>query len=111
MGILYKKKECTGINAFSDADFAGDSETRKSTSGYVIKLGGNLISWGSRKQNSVALSTTESEFISACGAVQEVIWLDRLVKDICGKIVNKPRLFVDNQSAINLIKNPQYEKY
>lgn len=58
------------INAFSDADFAGDQNTRCSTSEHVIKLGESPIIWKSKRQSGVALSTTESEFIAACEAVK-----------------------------------------
>ena len=67
-GLFYGRNDSSKnvkIVAYSDADFAGDNETRKSTSGCVIKLGQNLISWSFRKQQTVALSTTESEFIAA----------------------------------------------
>ena len=97
-----------GISAYSDSDFAGDSRTRKSTSGCLIKLGNDLISWSSKKQSSVSLSTTESEFVAACGTVQEMIWLDRLTKDLLGDNLNTPSLYVDNQSTIKIIKNPQF---
>ena len=55
-----------------------------------------------------ALSTTESEFVAASNAVQEIIWLERLVKDLISDSVQIPILYVDNQSAIKLIKNPQF---
>ena len=97
-----------GISAYSDSDFAGDSRTRKLTSGFLIKLGNDLISWSSKKQSSVSLSTTESEFVAACGTVQEMIWLDRLTKDLLGDNLNTPSLYVDNQSTIKIIKNPQF---
>ena len=87
-GLIFgrcRKENSINILAFSDADFAGDSKTRRSTSGCLIKLGSDLITWSSRKQPTVALSTTESEFIAACNATQEIIWLKRLIKDLIGK--------------------------
>ena len=108
-GLIYNSEsECSKLSVFSDADFAGDEITRRSTSGYAIKLGKNLISWGSRRQSTVALSTTESEYIAPCAAVQEMVWAKRLVEGLVGKIIEKPELYVDNQSAIKLIQNPQY---
>lgn len=65
-GIKFESsKENLTLTAFSDADFAGDKETRKSTSGFVIKLGNAPVVWGSQKQRCVALSTTESEYVAA----------------------------------------------
>ena len=96
------------FNVYSDADFAGDHETRRSTSGNMIKLGNDIISWSSKKQNSVATSTTESEFIAACGAVQQLIWLDRLLREITDCSFDTPILYIDNQSTIKIIKNAQF---
>lgn len=96
------------ILVFSDADFAGDCDTRKSTSGLIVKLGNNLISWSSRKQKSFSLSTTESEFVVACGAVQEIVWLKRLINDLISDNLENPVLYIDNQSAIKIIKNPKF---
>lgn len=110
-GLIFgrcRKENGINILAFSDADFAGDSETRRSTSGCLIKLGSDLITWSSRKQPTVALSTTESEFIAACNAAQEIIWLNRLIKDLIGKDLCDSTLFIDNQSTIKIIKNPQF---
>ena len=66
--------DCTG---FADADWAGDIDDRKSTSGYLFKVGGGPVSWRSRKQNCVALSTAEAEYMSLTLAAQEAIWLNR----------------------------------
>ena len=79
------------------------SHSRRSTSGYVIKLGSSLISWGSQKQNCVVFSTTESEFIAACAGVQEMIWIKRLVENLMKFKIERPILYVDNESAIKLI--------
>lgn len=81
-GLIFESKPNLELLAYSDADYAGDVETRKSTSGSVFKLGGNTISWYSQKQKSVALSTTESEFIAAAEAIKELIWLRRLINEI-----------------------------
>lgn len=73
-GIKFKRTESNlSLVAFSDADFAGDKQTRKSTSGLVIKLGDAAIVWSSQKQKSVALSTTESEYIAASQTTKELI--------------------------------------
>lgn len=98
------------VNAYSDADFANDLNSRKSTTGYVIKLGNYPVIWKSKKQAVVSLSTTESEFLAACETVKEIIWLRRLICEIVESKCEKPVLHVDNQSAIRLIKNPEFHQ-
>lgn len=96
--------------AYSDADFAGDKDTRRSTSGFILKVGETPVVWGAHKQNLVALSTTESEYIAASQTVKEVIWIKRLMEGLIKCDNEIPKLYVDNQSAIELIKNPEYLK-
>jgi transposase InsO family protein len=90
---------------YCDADFAGDVDTRKSTSGYVFTLGGGAISWSSKKQATVAASTTEAEYMSAAYAVKEALWLGNLLSDI-GLDIFPVKIFGDNQSALKLLRNP-----
>ena len=71
--------DCTG---FSDADWAGDIDDRKSTSGYLLKIGSGPVSWRSRKQSCVALSTAETEYVALTLAAQEAIWLNRLLAEL-----------------------------
>ena len=98
----------TTLIGFSDADWAGDLDTRKSTSGYVFQIGGATVSWCSRKQSTVAKSSTEAEYVALSSATQEAIWLRRLMKDL-GSITDKPTtIFQDNQGAIELAKNDKY---
>lgn len=108
-GITYKHTECEKLIAYSDADFAGDSESRKSTTGYVIFLCGGPISWCSRKQPIVSLSSTESEYIAAAECVKELLFLKTMIDELTGSDI-KIVLFVDNQSAITLIKNGQFNR-
>lgn len=98
------------INAYSDADFAGDTATRKSTTGYVIMLNNSPISWGARKQRIVTLSTTEAEYVAASETIKDLIWVDRLITNLLSGGYEKPVVRIDNQSAIRLIKNPEYHK-
>ena len=109
-GITFYNKSLLKLVGFSDADFAGDISTRRSTTGYVFMLGSGIISWSSEKQKSVSMSTTESEYIAASQSVKELIWLIRLLNDLVPKVLDVPVLHVDNQSAIKLIKNPQFHK-
>lgn len=98
------------LEAYSDADFAGDKTTRKSTTGFFIKFGKIPIVWGSQKQTSVSMSTTESEYIAASETVRELIWILRLFRGLVKDKIEKPIMLVDNQSAIKLVKNPEFHR-
>ncbi|WVZ54430.1 hypothetical protein U9M48_005223 [Paspalum notatum var. saurae] len=93
---------------FSDADMAGDVDTRRSTSGVLFFLGGNPIIWQSSKQKVVALSSCEAEYIAATTASCQALWLARLVTDMVRTKPRAPELKVDNQAAIALSKNPVF---
>ena len=97
--------ECVG---YSDADWAGDVNDRKSTSGYLFMLNGAPVSWKSKKQNCVALSTAEAEYIALSSASQECKWLRQLQTDIGITPTNPTILYEDNQSTIAMTKNPQF---
>lgn len=109
-GIIFKSKLPISLSIFSDADYAGDLDTRRSTTGYVLLVGSGPISWCSQRQPTVALSTTESEYIAASQTVKELIWVNLLLHELVPKKRDTPQLFIDNQSAIKLIKNPEFHK-
>ena len=92
--------------AYSDADWAGDVPTRKSTSGYVCFLNGTPISWCSKLQKCVALSSAEAEYVAACSAALECVYLRGLLADLSAPQRSATQLFMDNQSAIALSYNP-----
>ena len=105
-GILYNGSKDLEIDGFADADWAGCKLTRKSTSGAVFLLAGGAISWRSKKQTCVVTSTCEAEYIAACLAVKESIWLARLLADLCNH--EKPSqvlIKVDNDGAIDTSYN------
>ena len=95
------------LQGYSDADWAGDVSTRKSTSGYVFKLGGATISWKSKRQSVVALSSTEAEYVALSSAAQETVWLRHLLSSIGFEQSHPTILYEDNQGAIALSKNPK----
>lgn len=94
---------------YSDSDFAGDMDTRKSNTGYIFLMNGGPVTWSSCKQNTVALSTTESEYMAASEAAKEILWLRQFLCDI-GEPQGSITLNVDNQSAIKLINNPVFHR-
>lgn len=97
------------LEAFSDADYAGDCKTRRSTSGIVCLQGDAAIMWRSQKQRCVSLSTTEAEYIAGSEAAKEIVWLRRLIEEMTGKAI-KPILRIDNSSAVKLVKNPEFHQ-
>ena len=107
-GIFYKQDGLNKCIGYSDADWAGDISDRKSTSGYVFMLSGGAISWSSRKQKCVALSTAEAEYVALSSAVQECIWLRQLEAELGNATEGLSLILEDNQSAIAMAKNPQY---
>lgn len=111
LGIRYKQNE-TGLEllGFCDSDFAGDVNTRRSTSGFLFQLSSGPVSWCSQRPKIVTLSTTEAEYVAACAAAKETIWLRRLLKDIECPCVGSTILSIDNGSALRLVKNPEYHK-
>jgi hypothetical protein len=94
------------ITAYCDSDFSGDVVDSKSTTGYVIKIGHCLVSWRTTKQKCISTSTVEAEYIAACTASKELIWVKRLVEEILGgKLKVKPTLYIDNNGALCLANN------
>ena len=101
------KKEIQLVG-YSDSDLAGDVDTRKSTTGVVFFLGGNLVTWQAQKQRVVALSLCEAEYIAAATVACQGVWLTRLLAEIKGKEAGAFALKIDNQSAVALSRNPVF---
>ena len=95
---------------YSDSDHAGDLEKRKSTSGVVFFLNGNLVTWSSQKQRVVSLSSCEAEYIAGASAACQGVWLTRLIADLTGEKLKNFKLLMDRKSAIELSKNPVYHE-
>lgn len=109
-GILFFSSSTRELSVYTDADYAGDIDTRRSTSGSAFIYSGGIISWSSTRQKSVSASTTESEYIAASLCVRELTWLRALFCEILGEKLPIINLYMDNQSAIRLIKNPEFHK-
>ena len=95
------------IIGYTYSDYVGYAGSRKSTSGYIFQIRGDVISRRSHLQECVALSTIETRHVAASETSKEAIWLSRLVSDM-GISQHVPKLFCDSQSAIALAKNPIY---
>jgi transposase InsO family protein len=98
------------LEAYADADYAGDILDRKSRTGSLLLINRAPVGWCSRKQSCVATSTTESEYIAASSTVKDVIWLRRLLANLGFPQQQPTRLFSDNQSAIWLVHNPEFHR-
>jgi len=110
VGILYSKNS-DELKMYSDADFAEDVETRKSTSRYVSMFANAPVTWCSQKQKCVARSTTEAEYIAASNAAQETMWRRTFLKETRGIIMSPTKLLIDNRSALNLVENTEHHKF
>lgn len=101
-----KKKSEAKLYGFSDSDYAGDVDARKSTTGVIFFLKSSPIAWQSKKQKVVAQSSCEAEYIAAANATCEGLWLARVLSELQGTEASTPLIRVDNKSAISLVKNP-----
>ncbi|KAF2324925.1 hypothetical protein GH714_021301 [Hevea brasiliensis] len=100
-----------GTRAITDiyerySDWAGSIDDFKSTLGYVFSFGSGVFSWNSKKQDVIAQSSAEAEYISAVGAANQAIWLRKILSDLGPVQREATVIFVDNKSAIAIIKNP-----
>ena len=96
------------LNAYYDSDWAGNLETRCSTSGYAIFLGKDLVSWHSHCQATVALSSTEAEYMSMCNCAQQILWIQSNFCK-CHLTLDHSIMFGDDKGALHLVQNPVME--
>ena len=104
-GLWFSSSSGLGVRGFADSDFGGCRIDHKSTSGTCHFLGTSLISWSSRKQSSVAQSTTEAEYVAAASSCSQILWISSTLQDF-GIFISSVPLFCDNTSAISIAKNP-----
>ncbi|KAJ9548762.1 hypothetical protein OSB04_021305 [Centaurea solstitialis] len=110
LGILYQNHGHHVIEGFTDADYDGDPTSRRSTTGYCVFVGGNLVLWKSKKQNVVSRSSAESEYRAMAQTTCELIWLRNLLGEL-GFAQSKPmNLYCDNEAAIHIANNPVFHE-
>lgn len=107
---LEYKNDAERLLGFSDADWAGDISTRRSTTGYVFLYAGGAISWGSRLQHCVTLSSMESEYVALGEASQEVVWLRRLLNDMGENLDGPTCIMEDNQGCIQFVQSDRISR-
>ena len=105
--LIYKHVQDLQLVEYSDSDFAGCQDEKKSTTGYIFKLAGGAILWKSEKQKSIASSTMQAEFVACFSATTQAIWLRNLIKELTVfDFVDRPiQLYCDNNSAVLFINN------
>ena len=102
--LKYEKKDAVLVG-YSDVDWAGDQDDRHSTTGNLFIMSGSPISWLSKKQPMVSLSTSEAEYVALSVATQEAVWLRRLFDDLQANLKEPTVVLEDNQGTIAMVKN------
>ena len=108
MSEVLKKSEKLVLYGFADSDWAGSCDDMRSTSGYLFSLGSGCFSWSSKKQDVVAQSTAEAEYVAAAAAVNQALWLRKILAYLKYVQSEATKLFVDNQAAISISNNPVF---
>eukprot|EP00253_Pinus_taeda_P025571 PITA_25571 len=108
--LMYLTATRPDIMYTTDSDWAGSVYDRKSTSGYVFHMGSGAISWASKKQSIVALSTAEAEYVAATAAACQAVWMRRILRSLGQEQGKATVIFCDNSSAIALSKNSVFHK-
>ncbi|KAI3509338.1 hypothetical protein L1887_24546 [Cichorium endivia] len=107
-GLHFRKSNSTLLSVFTDADWAGCLDYRRSTGGFAVFLGPNLVSWSSRKQPTVSRSSTEAEYKALANGTAEVSWIQSLLKELGIRQGRAPVLWCDNLGATYLTANPVF---
>lgn len=106
-GLVYTRGQCEEkISGHTNSDLGGDPDDRKSIGGVAFYINNRLVSWSSQKQETVALSSYKAEFMAANAAACQALWLLSLIGELTGCTPKPMTLFVDNKSAIALMRNP-----
>ena len=107
-GLKYEVNQKINLEVYVDSDWASSAIDRKSTSGCCFSMGSDVISWFSRKKSYMTLSTAEVEYVVACSASCEAVWLQKLLSDIFDLQMDLTCIHCDNQSCVKLLENPMF---
>ncbi|KAG8492199.1 hypothetical protein CXB51_009896 [Gossypium anomalum] len=107
-GLLFSKAAELRLKGYTDSDWAGSKDDMKSTSGYAFTLGSAMVCWSSKKQSLVAQSTAEAEYVAAASAVNQAIWLRKILADLNLIQEEATEILCDNKSAVAIAKNPVF---
>ena len=110
LGIMYSTSENFKLIGYTDSDNGGSIDDRKSTSGYTFHFGTGVVSWDSKKQPIVTLSSAEAEYVAATSVACQAVWMRRVLKDLSQNHQESTTIFCDNNSAIALANNHVYHK-
>jgi hypothetical protein len=106
LGLVIPRTAPSQLVVYMDADWAGCPDTRRSTSGYAVFLGGSLVSWSSKRQPTVSRSSAEAEYRVVANGVAEVSWLRQLLQELYHPLQSASLVYCDNVSAVYLSSNP-----
>jgi len=110
LGVQLRATPTPTITVYSDADWAGCPDTRRSTSGFCIFLGSSLISWSSKRQNTVSRSSVEAEYRAIANAVSECSWIRHLLGELLCRVPSATVAFCDNISSVYMSRNPVHHR-
>jgi histone deacetylase 1/2 len=109
-GLRISVSSTTDLKAYSDADWAGCPDTRRSTSGYCVYLGDSLVSWSSKRQQTVSRSSAEAEYRGVANAAAECCWIRNLLHELHVHINKATVIYCDNISVVYLSENPVHHR-
>ncbi|XP_070040726.1 uncharacterized mitochondrial protein AtMg00810-like [Nicotiana tomentosiformis] len=110
LGLLMSSNSAEGVEGFCDSDWGSCPMSRKSITGFCLKLGSSLILWKAKKQTTISRSSAEAEYRSMAHTVAELTWLNGLLKELAVDIKEPMELYCDNKAALQIVANPIYHE-